>query len=144
MHSGQSPGRGASAEDTDKFSACPDHSVDSLRPLVTAEQFSTMQRLSTKIALDMVQAAGLRLLDTESEEEVRSKLLIAVWAGEQSRCMQDLDSLSSYLRCRVCTALGSGDVVRDTEYPNHVWKGLERCRKAIWALQPVFSNGMIE
>jgi hypothetical protein len=102
-----------------------------------------MTQLSPATISNMVRAARLPMQKTDSADETSSKLLIAVWAGEQARGQSDLARLDRHLCWRVFDAFESERVVGAPNHYCHILAGLLRCRDAAWALHPELSNGMI-
>jgi hypothetical protein len=74
--------------------------------LVTPAQFAIVAAMDPTIVRQLVRAAQIPVLSADSDDEVRRKLLVAVWAAEAPHVAGDLRGMPDHARLPAMTALG--------------------------------------
>ena len=111
--------------------------------LVTPAQLALVAAMDPTIARQLVRAAQMPLLATDSDDEVRRKLLVAVWAAEAPRVAADLRSLPDHAKLPAMTALGLDPTWAVALQDSFMLTMFQLCRSAPWVANPSQSHGLL-
>ena len=111
--------------------------------LVAPAQLALIVAMAPPVVRAMVLAAQVPLLSTDSDDEARRKLIVALWAAEVQRTPADMRSLPAVSQGSAMTAIGIDAGWTVGLQDGFMSSTFQLCRQAPWATDPSQSQGLI-